>query len=53
MVSQTWGAAHYVAQMSEDGPLAVTFYGRDASDAQLVTKPGDTSSTETRVRHSP
>ena len=21
-----------------DGPLAVTFYGRDASDAQLVTK---------------
>ncbi len=35
---QTWGAAHYIALTDDDKPLAVTFYGRDAVDAQLVTK---------------
>ena len=37
---QTWGAAHYVAAMDGDGPLAISFYGRDATEAQLLTKIG-------------
>ena len=35
---QTWGAAHYTADMGEGGELTVSFYGRDATDAQLLTK---------------
>jgi undecaprenyl-diphosphatase len=35
---QTWGAAHYTADMGESEALAVSFYGRDAADAQLLTK---------------
>ena len=35
---QTWGAAHYTADMGEGEALAVSFYGRDAADAQLLTK---------------
>jgi uncharacterized membrane protein YbhN (UPF0104 family) len=35
---QTWGAAHYTAGMGEGEALAVSFYGRDATDAQLLTK---------------
>jgi uncharacterized membrane protein YbhN (UPF0104 family) len=35
---QTWGAAHYLADMGEGETLAVSFYGRDATDAQLLTK---------------
>ena len=35
---QTWGAAHYLADMSEGDALTVSFYGRDATDAQLLTK---------------
>jgi uncharacterized membrane protein YbhN (UPF0104 family) len=35
---QTWGAAHYLADMGEGEALAVSFYGRDATDAQLLTK---------------
>jgi glycosyltransferase 2 family protein len=35
---QTWGAAHYTADMGEGDALAVSFYGRDATDAQLLTK---------------
>ena len=35
---QTWGAAHYTADMGEGEALAVSFYGRDATDAQLLTK---------------
>jgi uncharacterized membrane protein YbhN (UPF0104 family) len=34
---QTWGAAHYTA-LTDGGALGVTFYGRDASDAQLLGK---------------
>jgi uncharacterized membrane protein YbhN (UPF0104 family) len=35
---QTWGAAHYLADMGEGEALTVSFYGRDATDAQLLTK---------------
>jgi uncharacterized membrane protein YbhN (UPF0104 family) len=35
---QTWGAAHYTADMGEGEALTVSFYGRDATDAQLLTK---------------
>jgi glycosyltransferase 2 family protein len=35
---QTWGAAHYTADMGEGEALAVSFYGRDATDAQLLAK---------------
>src|SRR5215510_10935124 len=35
---QTWGVAHYLADMGEGEALAVSFYGRDATDAQLLTK---------------
>jgi uncharacterized membrane protein YbhN (UPF0104 family) len=35
---QTWGVAHYLAGMGEGQALAVSFYGRDATDAQLLTK---------------
>jgi glycosyltransferase 2 family protein len=35
---QTWGAAHYLADMGDGEALAVSFYGRDATDAQLITK---------------
>jgi uncharacterized membrane protein YbhN (UPF0104 family) len=35
---QTWGAAHYTADMGENEPLAIAFYGRDAADAQLLGK---------------
>jgi glycosyltransferase 2 family protein len=35
---QSWGAAHYLADMGEGEALAVSFYGRDATDAQLLTK---------------
>jgi glycosyltransferase 2 family protein len=35
---QTWGAAHYLADMGEGKALAVSFYGRDATDAQLLSK---------------
>ena len=35
---QTWGAAHYTADMDGGEALAVSFYGRDATDAQLLTK---------------
>ena len=35
---QTWGAAHYQADLGEGEALAVSFYGRDATDAQLLTK---------------
>src|SRR5215470_10622983 len=35
---QTWGAAHYTADMGEGQALTVSFYGRDATDAQLLTK---------------
>jgi uncharacterized membrane protein YbhN (UPF0104 family) len=35
---QSWGAAHYLADMGEAEALAVSFYGRDATDAQLLTK---------------
>jgi len=35
---QTWGAAHYTADMGDGEALTVSFYGRDASDAQLLTK---------------
>ena len=35
---QTWGAAHYRADMGAGKALAVSFYGRDATDAQLLTK---------------
>jgi uncharacterized membrane protein YbhN (UPF0104 family) len=35
---QTWGAAHYTADMGEGEELTVSFYGRDATDAQLLTK---------------
>jgi len=35
---QTWGAAHYTADMGAGEALAVSFYGRDATDAQLFTK---------------
>jgi glycosyltransferase 2 family protein len=36
--NQTWGVAHYLADMAEGQALAVSFYGRDATDAQLLTK---------------
>jgi len=32
---QTWGAAHYTADMGESEALTISFYGRDATDAQL------------------
>jgi uncharacterized membrane protein YbhN (UPF0104 family) len=35
---QTWGAAHYTADMGDGEALTVSFYGRDAIDAQLLTK---------------
>src|SRR5215468_5205887 len=35
---QTWGAAHYTADMGAGEALAISFYGRDATDAQLFTK---------------
>jgi hypothetical protein len=35
---QTWGAAHYTADMGDGETLAVSFYGRDATDAQLLSK---------------
>jgi hypothetical protein len=35
---QTWGAAHYPADMGDGETLAVSFYGRDATDAQLLSK---------------
>ena len=35
---QTWGAAHYTASMGDGEPLAIGFYGRDAADAQLLSK---------------
>src|SRR5262249_60033167 len=35
---QTWGAAHYPADMGAGEALAISFYGRDATDAQLFTK---------------
>ena len=35
---QTWGVAHYLADMGEGEALTVSFYGRDATDAQLLTK---------------
>jgi glycosyltransferase 2 family protein len=35
---QTWGAAHYRVDMGAGDALAVSFYGRDATDAQLLTK---------------
>jgi hypothetical protein len=35
---QTWGAAQYLADMGAGEALAVSFYGRDATDAQLLTK---------------
>jgi glycosyltransferase 2 family protein len=35
---QTWGAALYRADMGAGEALAVSFYGRDATDAQLFTK---------------
>ena len=35
---QTWGAAHYTADMGDSEPLAISFYGRDAVDAQLLAK---------------
>jgi glycosyltransferase 2 family protein len=35
---QTWGAAHYTVVTSDGETLLVSFYGRDAADAQLVGK---------------
>ena len=35
---QTWGPAHYMADMGDDPQLSITFYGRDAAEAQLFTK---------------
>jgi uncharacterized protein (TIRG00374 family) len=35
---QTWGVAHYVAEMDDSEPLLVSLYGRDATEAQLLTK---------------
>ena len=35
---QTWGPAHYVADMGDDPQLSITFYGRDAAEAQLFSK---------------
>jgi uncharacterized membrane protein YbhN (UPF0104 family) len=35
---QTWGVAYYLADMGDGEALAVSFYGRDATDAQLITK---------------
>jgi glycosyltransferase 2 family protein len=35
---QTWGAAHYTADMGDNEPLSISFYGRDAAEAQLLTK---------------
>jgi uncharacterized membrane protein YbhN (UPF0104 family) len=35
---QTWGAAHYQADMGDSDALTISFYGRDATDAQLLTK---------------
>jgi glycosyltransferase 2 family protein len=35
---QTWGAAHYFVITSSGESLVVSFYGRDAADAQFLTK---------------
>jgi glycosyltransferase 2 family protein len=35
---QTWGAAHYLVVTHSGESLAVSFYGRDAADAQLLGK---------------
>lgn len=35
---QTWGAAHYVVGTRSGESLLVSFYGRDAADAQLLGK---------------
>ena len=35
---QTWGAAHYVVVTNSGESLVVTFYGRDAADAQFLSK---------------
>jgi glycosyltransferase 2 family protein len=35
---QTWGAAHYVVVTNGGDSLIVSFYGRDAADAQLLSK---------------
>jgi len=35
---QTWGAAHYTVDTQSGEALLVSFYGRDAADAQLLGK---------------
>jgi glycosyltransferase 2 family protein len=35
---QTWGAAHYVVVTNSAESLVVSFYGRDAADAQFLSK---------------
>jgi glycosyltransferase 2 family protein len=35
---QTWGPAHYLADMGDHPPLSITFYGRDAAEAQFFSK---------------
>jgi uncharacterized membrane protein YbhN (UPF0104 family) len=35
---QTWGAAHYTVATKSGESLFVSFYGRDAADAQLLSK---------------
>ncbi len=35
---QTWGAAHYVVVTNSGESLVVSFYGRDAADAQFLGK---------------
>jgi glycosyltransferase 2 family protein len=35
---QTWGAAHYVVVANSGESLIVSFYGRDAADAQFLSK---------------
>ena len=35
---QTWGAAHYFVVTNSGDSLVVSFYGRDAADAQFLSK---------------
>jgi glycosyltransferase 2 family protein len=35
---QTWGPAHYRAELQDGHRVSITFYGRDATNAQLLTK---------------
>ncbi len=37
---QVWGVARYTGIDQSGGPLAVSLYGRDAADAQLLSKTG-------------